>query len=120
MSAELMLPKPGKKKKRKKHKKSILHEKDGTCYLCMRLNQDFDLRSGLHKHHVYEGKPNRKISEANGFIVYLCPEHHNSCSESVHDNKENMDLIKRDCQELYEETHTRKEFMELIGRNYLD
>ena len=26
---------------------------------------------GLHKHHIYFGNPNRRISEANGFWVWL-------------------------------------------------
>ena len=30
-----------KKKKRMKHPKSLLHEKNGTCYLCMQLDNNY-------------------------------------------------------------------------------
>jgi hypothetical protein len=39
--------------------------------------------------------------------------------EGVHFDKD-FDLeLKQECQRKYEEEHTRAEFMELIGRNYL-
>lgn len=73
----------------------------------------------LHKHHIYGGA-NRSISEKNGFYVYLTPHWHNMSDKGVHFNKE-LDLrLKMECQRKYEETHTRAEFMALIGRNYLD
>lgn len=72
----------------------------------------------LHKHHIYGG-PNRQISEKNGFFIWLKPELHNMSSHGIHFNKD-WDLeMKRKCQRKYEETHTREEFMALIGRNYL-
>lgn len=120
MTDGLMFPKPGKQKKRKKHKKTILHGRDGTCYLCMRLNGDYSEKRILHKHHVYEGKPGRQISEREGFTVYLCLKHHLEGPEAVHNNKENRRLIQRDCQREYEKTHTRQQFMDLLRRNYLD
>ena len=71
-----------------------------------------------HKHHIYFGA-NRKISEKNGFWLYLCANHHNMSPESVHHNRE-MDLtLKMFCQETFEKTHTRDEFRELIGKSYL-
>lgn len=116
---ELMFPKPTKKKKRKKHKASILHCKDGTCYLCMKLNHNYRKYQEIQEHHVFPGKPGRQISEAEGFKVYLCPAHHLDGSEAVHNNHANMRLIQQDCQRKYEETHTREEFRSLMGRNYL-
>ena len=115
----LMFPKKGKKKKRKKHGVSILHQRDGTCYLCVRLHRDFRYHDVLHKHHIYRG-PCRDISEAEGFYVYLCLEHHEIGKEAVHNNKENMELLQVECQRKYEESHTRQQFMELIGKNYLE
>lgn len=115
----MMYPKQRKRKKRKKHKPSILHYKDGTCYLCAKLEGLYYEYPVVHEHHVYPGNPNRQISEANGFKVYLCPAHHEFSKAAVHENHENMRLIQRDCQREYERTHTREEFMELIGRNYL-
>ena len=75
-------------------------------------------RYGLHKHHIYEG-PNRRISEQNGFYIWLIPELHNMSNNGIHFNKDFDIKIKRLCQEKFEETHTREEFISLIGRNYL-
>ena len=39
--------------------------------------------------------------------------------EAVHNNRE-MDLrLKEMCQEEYEKTHTRQEFVQIIGKSYL-
>ena len=72
---------------------------------------------GLHKHHIYHGTALRKISEKNGFWCWLRWDRHND----VHGkNGHDLDMrLKRACQEKYEETHTRAEFMALVGRNYL-
>lgn len=72
----------------------------------------------LHKHHIY-GAANRKISEENGFWVWLIPEYHNMSDRGVHFNKEFDLLLKQECQAKFEETHSREEFMKLIGRSYL-
>lgn len=115
----MKLQKPLKSKKRKKHKPSIMHAKDGTCYLCMKLNQDYRRHQTLHEHHVFGG-PNRPISEAEGMKVYLCLEHHIIGPEAVHNNHEHKRLLQQDGQRAYECTHTRKEFMSRFGRNYLE
>lgn len=73
----------------------------------------------VEKHHIYEGTANRKVSEANGFWVYLSPYWHNSSNAGVHHNENNNKWLKRLCQRKFEETHTREKFMKLIGRNYL-
>jgi len=114
----LLYPKPVWKKKRKKHKPSILHCKDGTCYLCMKLNGNYRIHRALHKHHIYNG-PERDNSEEEGMFVWLCAEHHIDGPAAVHNNHENMRLLQRDGQEAYEQTHTREEFMKKFGRNYL-
>lgn len=116
---ELMFPKKTRKKPRKVHPQSILHKKDGTCYLCMRLNDNYSRYRLTHKHHVYPGK-NRRISEENGFTVYLCPGHHEFTAAAVHVNYEHMRMIQRDCQREYEKTHTRQQFRSLIGKSYLE
>lgn len=51
--------------------------------------------------------------------MYLCPAHHETGPEAVHKNYEYMRLIQRDGQKTYEQTHSREEFMALIGRSYL-
>ena len=48
----LMFPKTQKKrKKRMKHPKSILQEKNGTCYLCMLLDGNHKKHLLLDEHH---------------------------------------------------------------------
>lgn len=115
----MLYPKQVRKKKRKKHKPSILHQKDGTCYLCMKLNNDYRYHWILHKHHIYLAAL-RDISEAEGFYVWLCVKHHETDNESVHNKKDTKRILQRDCQREYEKNHTRRQFMNLIGRNYLD
>lgn len=93
--------------------KSIL-QRDKRCYICGSYEW-------LEEHHIYAGNPNRRISEENGFKVYLCHWCHNEPPRGVHHNKAKMMLLKRQCQAKYESMgHTREEFMRLIGKNYLD
>lgn len=92
---------------------SIL-QTEKVCYITGQTNN-------LHKHHIFFGNPNRKISEDNGFWVYLAGYLHNQSSIGVHgkDGRELDLMLKQHCQRKYEETHTREEFMKLIGKNYL-
>lgn len=114
----MMYPKEPKKKKRKRHKPSILHKKDGTCYLCRRQG-NYQQYKSLHEHHIFGG-PNRLISEAEGLKVYLCIRHHVGSPEAVHNNHDNMRLLRQDGQRAFEKAHSREEFMRLFGKNYLD
>lgn len=74
---------------------------------------------GLHKHHIYMGNPLRRISEENGLWVWLRWDWHNGANYGVHFNHELDRKLKQEAQEAYERTHSRDEFMRLIGRNYL-
>ena len=114
----MMYPKTARRKKRKKHMPSILQTKDGTCYLCTRLNGDFSHKT-LQEHHIFGG-PNRIHSEAYGLKVYLCVEHHTEGKAAVHNNIDNMRLLQREGQRVFEREHTRSEFMKIFGRNYLE
>lgn len=89
---------------------SILTNDFYHCYLCGRRAQC--------KHHIYPGS-RRRNSELNGFLVPLCDNCHNMSDEAVHFDREKDLNLKRECQKKYEETHTRGEFLKLIGRNYL-
>ena len=90
--------------------KSIM-QKNKECY--------FTGSTGLlHKLHIYGG-PNRRISEREGFWIWLTPEMHNMSNDGVHFQKRTDLYLKKVCQEIYEKTHSREEFMNLIGRNYL-
>ena len=75
----------------------------------------------LHKHHIYAGG-RRQISEREGFWVYLTGSLHNQSNDGVHGkNGHYLDMkLKQVCQRKYEETHSREDFLRLIGKNYLD
>lgn len=92
--------------------KSIMM-KDKVCYVCGQ-------RGGLHKHHIFYGTGNRKLSEKYGCWCYLCYSHHNIGDQAVHFNKE-LDLkLKKQCQIRWEmKNGTREEFIRTFGRNYL-
>ena len=91
--------------------KSIL-QSEKECYITGRTDN-------LHCHHIYFGRGLRKISDDNGFTVWLTADWHNMSNKGVHFNRE-LDLhLKQACQRKYEETHTREDFMKLIGRSYL-
>ena len=83
-----------------------------SCYICGRTDW-------IERHHIF-GAANRKKSEEHGFVVDLCHWCHNEPPDGAHHNRERSNQLKRMAQSKYEETHTRAEFMELIGRNYLD
>lgn len=91
--------------------KSIISNKK-TCFVC---GCGYD----IHKHHIYYGTANRRLSEKYGCWVYLCGKHHNLSNEGVHFNKNLDTKLKRFCQEKWEEKRTREEFMRVFGRNYL-
>lgn len=92
--------------------KSIIQSKK-KCYIC-------SAETGIHEHHIYFGTGKRKISEEHGFKVWLCQNHHQG-TYGVHGTKgHELDLfLKQTCQKKYEESHTRNEFIKLIGKNYL-
>jgi len=84
---------------------SILATDLENCYFCG--------RSPVDMHEIYGGR-NRRVSMQNGFCVPLCRRHH----ENITNNEQLSLLLKKDCQESFEATHSRDEFMKLIGKNY--
>ena len=112
-------PKPKYKQPRMAHPQSILQEKDGTCYLCRKLDGIYAPVKGIEEHHAFPGDPWRQISETHGFKVYLCQMHHRIGPAAVHNDAEMLRLIQRDIQEEYEQTHSREEWMAIMGKNYL-
>lgn len=116
----LMYPKSRYTKKRRRHRSSILHDRDGTCFLCMRLNQDYRLHQVVHEHHIFGGNPGRGISEAEGLKVYLCIRHHIDGPEAVHNNQYLMRLLQAEGQQSFEKKYGHEEFMKRFGRNYLE
>lgn len=98
--------------------RSIL-QSEKRCYMTHRYD-DGTLFGHLDKHHIYFGA-NRKVSEENGFWIWLRHDYH--IADSPHGTPHNdrrLDLyLKKLCQVEYEKTHTREEFIALIGRSYL-
>ena len=92
-------------------RKSILQE-EKCCWFCLTTQN-------LEYHHIFFGTANRKISDKHNFTCWLCHKHHTGSENSVHRNRE-MDLnLKKACQLKYEQTHSREDFIKLIGRSYL-
>lgn len=116
----MLYPKQPKKKKRKVHKKSIIHDQSvKQCLLCMLLEDDFS-KKPVHDHHIFGGTANRRISEAEGMRCNLCLKHHEENSEAVHKNRFNNVLLKIIGQQAYEQTHPRTDFIARFGKSYID
>lgn len=121
---DLLFPKEN-KKKRKKHKASVLQSKDGICYLCALLDGDYRPK-WTEEHHIFYGSANRALSEAYGLKVYLCSMHHQYAfgnnPEAIHGNPTSSGtdlMLKRIAQRKFEENHTREDFVKIFGKNYL-
>ncbi len=116
--SDMAFPKPTRKKKQKKHKKSILKTRKGICYLCSHLNGDYSTKP-TEEHHILYGGGRREKSEEEGVKVYLCVDHHREGQQAVHRSRETRELLCRIAQEEYERTHTHDEWMQIAGKNYL-
>lgn len=68
----------------------------------------------LHEHHIFGGA-RRKLSEKYGLKVYLRMDLH----EKAHSDRETAMKLKRAGQRAFEKTHTREEFMQIFGKNYI-
>jgi putative AlgH/UPF0301 family transcriptional regulator len=92
--------------------KSILqHNK--ACYICGNtLN--------LHRHHIFYGTANRKLSDEDGCVVYLCQLHHTGAA-GVHFNKKIDLALKVKCQLQWQKHYnkTTEDFIRRYGRSYL-
>lgn len=117
--SDMKFPKPGKKKKKKVHKKSILNTQKGICYLCAKLNNDYR-RKYTEEHHILFGSGQRQQAERKGIKVDLCIYHHRIGQQAVHNNQKMREMLCRIAQEEYEKTHTREEWMSFAKKNYLE
>ena len=98
--------------------KSIMHQKDGSCYLCMRLNLDYDTHKTTEEHHVVFGVQNRTKAEHYGLKVYLCHEHHTEGEYAVHKNYKIARMLQNEAQMRFEAVHPELDWMSVFGRNY--
>lgn len=88
--------------------KSILQGDDRKCFIT-------GYEGALDKHHVYHG-PRRKASEKWGCWVWLRHDIH----MELHTQNPALDrMLKRVCQERFEEIYSHEEFMEVFGKSYL-
>ena len=97
---------------------SIMHQRDGSCFMCNLLGL---IPKGEYReeHHVFNGA-NRRISEHYGLKVYLCIGHHRIGDEAVHNNKENMLMLKKEGQKAFMTAYPDKDFRKIFGKNYID
>lgn len=85
---------------------------DKECYIC-------GTTVDLHRHHIFFGTANRKLSEKYGCWVYLCAHHHNMSDLGVHHNRE-LDLrLKQTAQKVFEEKYSHEKFVTVFGRSWL-
>ena len=93
-------------------KKSLL-QNEKVCYVC-------GTTVNIHCHHVYYGTANRKLSDADGCVVYLCQYHHTGVM-GVHFNKKLDNMLKRKCQLVWQDHYgkTKKDFIARYGRSYI-
>ena len=93
-------------RKLEKNRYSILTHNLDTCYICKQPSTDI--------HEIYGGS-NRQNSMKNGFCIPLCRRCH-----QILTNDPKMALnYKILCQDRFEKSYTRKEFIDIIGKNYL-
>lgn len=111
----LLFPKPTKTKKRQRHPASIVHAKDGTCFLCMLLEGDYG-RKITEEHHIFGGNPNRRLSEQYGLKAYLCPVHHREGPKAVHKNREMDIILKKIGKTQFERYYPNRDFARIFGK----
>ena len=96
-----------KQNKLEKDRYSILTNDLENCYICKKQGLDIP-KDDLHE--IYGGC-NRKRSMLNGFVVPLCRKHH--------EDNQILAYLKKLMQKEFEKNHTREEFINIIGKNFL-
>lgn len=99
--------KSDKQKQLEKNRYSIFTNDFTKCYYCHRKLKD-DEKFDLHE--VYGGS-NRTRSIKNGLVVPLC--------RICHSSEEIIKYLRIKLQKEYEKTHSREEFIKIIGKSYI-
>ena len=81
-----------------------------TCRLC-------GSSRWIEYHHIFGGAY-RKKSTKHGYVVPLCHKCHNEPG-GVHYNSNKSKILKREAQKHFEVSHSRQDFIDTFGRNYL-
>lgn len=79
--------------------------KEGICEVCGKYSKRLD------PHEVYGGS-NRKRSIKSKFVKLICPR--------CHSNEAIIKQLRIDTQKEYMKTHTEEEFINLIGKSYIN
>ena len=79
--------------------------KEGICEFCGKYSKRLD------PHEVYGGS-NRKRSIKHKFVKLICPK--------CHSNEAIINQLRIDTQKEYMKTHTKEEFINLIGKSYIN
>ena len=92
---------------------SIVQDKR-ECYIC-------GLTATLELHHCFFGVANRKKSDEDGCVVWLCHYHHTGSKNSVHFNIKIDRELKRQVEEVWLKHYdkTVEDFIKRYGRSYL-
>ena len=104
------LPKSGQMKKKSSKQAKLERQRDkdiikeGICEFCGNYSKKLD------PHEVYGGS-NRKRSIKHKFIKLICRE--------CHSNEKVIAKLRIETQKEYEKTHTREDFINLIGKSYI-
>ena len=82
----------------------------GYCYICGKNPTD--------THHCLHGAGRRQLAEEDGLYVKLC----RGCHDRIHfGDGHKIDLfLEQEAQEVYEKKHTRQDFMDRYGKNYME
>lgn len=81
------------------------------CFIC-KTNYN------LEKHHIMNG-PYKKASEKHGLLIKVCPNCHTQAPGSIHRDSVFRKELKKMGQRIFEQKHTREEFVKEFGQNYL-
>lgn len=79
--------------------------KEGICEVCGNYSKRLD------PHEIFGGS-NRKRSIKNKFVKLICPK--------CHSNEAIINQLRIDTQKEYMKTHTEEEFINLIGKSYIN
>ena len=79
------------------------------------------LQVTLELHHVFFGTANRKKSDEDGCVVWLCHYHHTGSKNSVHFNIKVDREVKREVEVIWLNYYNKtvEDFIKRYGRNYL-
>lgn len=92
---------------------SIIEQKK-ECYVCKKT-------TNLHLHHIWYGK-NRKNSDEDGLVVYLCYDHHEGTNGVHGKNGHELDLkLKKIAEQKWIEHYnkSKEDFIRRYGKNLL-